>query len=422
MMCPVGATNSTGEVLKTCSGHGRCMTLREMGGVWTGNDNLDFEGLVFKPRDYNLWDADQIQGCVCDPPYTGHNCSLKACPYGDDYSIYEDQYGIRTHNEVMRWECSATSGSFRFSFRGVSSDEIPFDAPVGRLKYILEKMTSISSVSISMTSSTVCGNGVLTTTTIDFLDQVGTLPAAKITPQDNLDVGNGGPGILNMITQFVLKCPMLKDLPRLHPGGIHLKYDGEVTRFINYTATVVEVESAIRNLTSVRHYSDYGHINVTAGTVTPSLDGGVTWMNGVPICSYDTHVNTTIEFRSLYGNVHALDVIDGIDYNLGPGFGLDANVTMFTSKGTTHAKSCSGRGRCDFKSGTCDCFYQTTPFVDIKRRFESSDGNGNSGTKVSVSGSRRTSLVTLSSLTRRFARRRATAATPKFPLGSAQEG
>ena len=62
-------------------------------------------------------------------------------------------------------------------------------------------MTSISSVFVSMTSSTVCGNGVPTTTTITFLDQVGELPAAKITPQDNLDVGNGGSGILNMITR-----------------------------------------------------------------------------------------------------------------------------------------------------------------------------------------------------------------------------
>ena len=128
------------------------MTLREMGGVWTGNDNLEIGGLVYKPRDYNLWDADQIQGCVCDPPYTGHNCSLKSCPYGDDYSVRFDPYGQITHHEVMRIECAANQGSFRFAFRGVSSEEIPFDAPQGRVKHILEKMTSIDSISVSMTS------------------------------------------------------------------------------------------------------------------------------------------------------------------------------------------------------------------------------------------------------------------------------
>ena len=33
---------------------------------------------------YNLWDADQIYGCVCDHGWTGHACSQKLCEKGDD--------------------------------------------------------------------------------------------------------------------------------------------------------------------------------------------------------------------------------------------------------------------------------------------------------------------------------------------------
>ncbi|GMI55210.1 hypothetical protein TeGR_g1051, partial [Tetraparma gracilis] len=33
---------------------------------------------------YNLWDAEQIQGCVCDYSYTGHDCSQMTCSKGDD--------------------------------------------------------------------------------------------------------------------------------------------------------------------------------------------------------------------------------------------------------------------------------------------------------------------------------------------------
>ena len=49
MECPLGATNSTGEVTKTCSGHGRCMNLEELSYMWMGTDNMEFGGLMVNP-------------------------------------------------------------------------------------------------------------------------------------------------------------------------------------------------------------------------------------------------------------------------------------------------------------------------------------------------------------------------------------
>lgn len=33
---------------------------------------------------YDLWDADSMQTCVCDPGWSGFDCSKRSCPVGDD--------------------------------------------------------------------------------------------------------------------------------------------------------------------------------------------------------------------------------------------------------------------------------------------------------------------------------------------------
>jgi len=69
-----------------CSGHGTCEYLAEMRNdlgddfKWTGSkstrNQYDFEFPL-------LWDAHKTRGCVCDPKYTGVDCSIRMCPRGD---------------------------------------------------------------------------------------------------------------------------------------------------------------------------------------------------------------------------------------------------------------------------------------------------------------------------------------------------
>jgi len=69
-----------------CSGHGTCEYMSEMRNdlgdnfKWTGNaptrNQYDFEFPL-------LWDAHKTRGCVCDPKYTGLDCSIRMCPRGD---------------------------------------------------------------------------------------------------------------------------------------------------------------------------------------------------------------------------------------------------------------------------------------------------------------------------------------------------
>ena len=70
----------------------------------------------------SLWDADKLQGCVCDPGFAGYDCSLRECPSGDD------PLTTGQANAVQLLQCLATAGSFALYFRGVPSVQIAFSA------------------------------------------------------------------------------------------------------------------------------------------------------------------------------------------------------------------------------------------------------------------------------------------------------
>lgn len=73
-----------------CSGNGVCRTIREIATgamnkleVRSEGGNKWFSG-VRTPFDYNRWDGNKMQACVCDPGFTGIDCSERLCPRGDD--------------------------------------------------------------------------------------------------------------------------------------------------------------------------------------------------------------------------------------------------------------------------------------------------------------------------------------------------
>ena len=46
--------------------------------------NVDDVVLMHSTTYTNNWDAYNSWGCVCDPSYTGYDCSIRQCPFGDD--------------------------------------------------------------------------------------------------------------------------------------------------------------------------------------------------------------------------------------------------------------------------------------------------------------------------------------------------
>jgi len=77
----------------TCNLHGQCLdmyTLAKLstvnGVIPTGTNAISY-GTV--PNNPLTWDALKIFGCMCDTGYTGYDCSLLTCPYGDDPDTQE---------------------------------------------------------------------------------------------------------------------------------------------------------------------------------------------------------------------------------------------------------------------------------------------------------------------------------------------
>lgn len=85
-----GSSCQRTECPNDCSGHGVCRTVEE---IATGAMNY---AILSRDADhtktagvstafsYDLWDSDKNQGCVCDPGYSGTDCSMRECPRGDD--------------------------------------------------------------------------------------------------------------------------------------------------------------------------------------------------------------------------------------------------------------------------------------------------------------------------------------------------
>ena len=58
-----------------CSGHGKCENV----GKAANDDHKTV---------YELWDREVLHGCVCDPGYSGTDCSSRTCPIGVDPRYY----------------------------------------------------------------------------------------------------------------------------------------------------------------------------------------------------------------------------------------------------------------------------------------------------------------------------------------------
>ena len=127
---------------------------------------------------YTHWDAEKVQGCLCDDGYSGFNCSRVDCPTGD----VPETGGQK--NEVLRLECQASSGSFAVTFRGYTTRALPHDVPYGHLKRALEDLPSIGEVRVSFLdgATTACGADAFVETEIEFRSDFGHLPAARATP------------------------------------------------------------------------------------------------------------------------------------------------------------------------------------------------------------------------------------------------
>lgn len=119
----------------------------------------------------SIWDADMIFGCVCDNGYEGYDCSLRSCPTGDD------SLTIGQVNEVQVLQCTATAGTFTVTFRGGTTQSVPYDATISIFQSALQALPTITAVSISYsTGISLCTGDGSNIVSIEFTQEFGDLP------------------------------------------------------------------------------------------------------------------------------------------------------------------------------------------------------------------------------------------------------
>lgn len=170
LSCPGPTTNP-------CNGHGQCLTMSQLAQEATFNGDATPYTYGATPNDVSKWDWDMVQGCFCDDGYTGHDCSLRTCPRGDDPTTHNQINEI----QVLRCSDADLTGSMTLTFRQQTTASIDVLATPAQLEAALESLTTIGDVKITCTGPNICAV-VQVQCVIEFLTETGDVPAITIVP------------------------------------------------------------------------------------------------------------------------------------------------------------------------------------------------------------------------------------------------
>ncbi len=362
LVIPETYSNLPSYESRPCSGHGICMTMREASTTFNGRN------LVLPSVDYNEWDADKIQGCVCDDGWTGVDCSERQCLFGIDPLATEE-------NDIEEYvlQCQASSGYFSLFILGTYTEPIPYDADPGYLKYALERVPGVTSgsVIVSMPKNnngvpTVCTSSSTVSTSIMFTDRNGPRPPIKVyEPTANTrmwpDGGSslllsGSTPVLRMKTTYMLECPVCDPCS----GSLSFVYGDSITASYDVTATSLSatIAAGIKGLADLAS-AEWSNLDVSV-TITSSLCGA-------------SAATSYVVLTSDYGNIPGLEIIYSVTS------GSTAQTLIWSStNGAGTLYECSNQGFCNRQNGVCSCvqdYYDNTLFY----RASNSDGTGGKG-------------------------------------------
>lgn len=166
-----------------CNGHGQCLSMAQLAAEATLNGDSAATTYGNIPNDPYRWDFDMMQGCLCDEGYQGYDCSIVACPTGDDPDTGYHGASIHVHEKQLL-RCTASSGTFVLRFRRQITSAIAYDATAATVKAGLEGLSSISEVNVEYSDgSTFCRNETTSpnVVTVTFLSELGDVPPLTAT-------------------------------------------------------------------------------------------------------------------------------------------------------------------------------------------------------------------------------------------------
>eukprot|EP00924_Labyrinthula_sp_SR-Ha-C_P009587 maker-scaffold_22-snap-gene-0.2-mRNA-1 protein AED:0.02 eAED:0.02 QI:0/0/0/1/1/1/3/0/669 len=167
--CQTGFSGDACETLScpnVCSSKGTCFTMKELAVLAEDEVGVSLGITYGDPVTASTWDAEKIKGCYCDrdyykgvfarhkDEYTGYDCSLISCAYGQNPSL------LGRVNEIQSLTCTASAGSFKIQshFYG-SSERVAFDDLIANLQTALDLVTnSFGLIVASFEDSTILAN------------------------------------------------------------------------------------------------------------------------------------------------------------------------------------------------------------------------------------------------------------------------
>jgi hypothetical protein len=128
-----------------CNGHGQCLDMSALADLSTINGELAGVTYGRTPNKPATWDGLKIFGCHCDAGFTGYDCSLRACPLGDDPQTHAQL----DEKQIISCTDANGIGSISFKFREETT-LVPIGptATTAEVKAALETLDSIGVVSV----------------------------------------------------------------------------------------------------------------------------------------------------------------------------------------------------------------------------------------------------------------------------------
>jgi hypothetical protein len=249
MACDGVSSDTESSLSKSCNGHGRCMSMAELA-LWA-NDNGDATDYVYgsDPNNPLTWDKDRVHGCLCDPGFSGYDCSLVDCPGGDDPGTYDD------HVEVQFLQCVATAGNFTLSFRQQETALMSFNVTADIVQAELAKLSTVGDVRVYFTYDGLAPDGTL-----------NNVPPGKTMPAGAPEWGHFDK---NQNNQFVEKDP---PPTRKLPNTSFCTVDGTQIAIISFEYTHGDLPALKPKTVNLLDYANFNG-ELSSGKINVFTDG-----------------------------------------------------------------------------------------------------------------------------------------------------
>lgn len=350
----------------SCSGRGVCRTISTIASSAlnkrfvssTGGTNY-YQGVV-NNFNYRLWDADKNSACVCDPGFTGPDCSMRECPRGDDplTATTSTCGNAPCQPEIQGFTLSTAAANnnknYRIRFNGFNGGNW---------------VTSDFKIQVDTTSSTaMAANALAVKNALESLPRNRT---GLVTVSSAADI-LGNLRILVTFTTLPGNVPeFIVERSDVNPGVTPIAQPSQPIQTF-FSVTVANGNSVSFSLfpQDITGFRATQFTSAAAATSTGSTSSALTTAattallgasNGPSAFLYKYGTSGATVAGTTVAGANALVVILP-DKNMGaqPASLVIAGTTykgvLDTQDGNQEYVMCSNRGICDYTAGLCQCF------------------------------------------------------------------